>query len=1258
MTLATLVNATDLVQWANRRDAQDTLPQVIRRLVHATVDRVFRAEFRAGEGVQFGGWDGIVESERGNAFVPDGTSAWEVGVGLDVKAKADGDYKKRTAEPLGITPSQSTFVFVTPRRWRDKHQWENDRRGDGTWHDVRAYDADDLEHWLDTAPAVHVWISILVGRHPQAAEDLSTYWDNWSAATNPPTSPDLVLAGRQPILEHVHAWLEPPTAPLVLRGESRAEAIAVFAAAIQKLAPDRREGVLSRVVLVHDLPSWNQLTVSDGRLALIAGFDCDSVAIGRAIQKKHSLVLPLGHADTLSSQALDIPRLSGQGVGKILVENGVAEDKARDLAALARRSLTTLRRKLAVLPEIEQPAWSYPERARSLLPALLAGRWSSDTEADRQALATLAGTTYNQVNSDFVRWSNENDPPVRCTGTTWYLTSEEDAWSLLGRFLTIEDLNRFQQIAIDALGPPDPSFDLPDDKRWMAGVIGPRPSHSGLLRSGIAHTLAILGARGNGIRITGGSTLESFSRRPVVKLLDTSDWKVWASLPLELLAEAAPDEFLNAVDSGVTGDQPFLLGLFRDKDADLFSSAPHTGLLFALEALAWSRDYLARTATALARLASIDPGGSWANRPLASLRSVFLLWSPQTTGTLAERFAAIDLIRQREPDIAWKVMRSILPQHMDSSHPTARPRWREWGFTKDVRITAIEQAQGIHELVGRMLHDVGIDGTRWSDLIESLSQLPRDQYDAVVTKLECLELQQLSTTDAAVLWNALRTLVSRHRSHADADWAFPKSEVDRLAGALARLEPQDPLLRCVWLFSDNPALPEGCEEDWHEYQRLIAERQCDAVEILHRQRNLSFVSELVQKCDRPGLIGAALARSSCSDVVADDLLREYLCAAEQRHRQFVAGFIDTKVHIAGIPWAQQKLAAMLPAWSPTERAMFCACLSFEASTWALVEAMDETTISEYWRTVSPFYVKPEGVEVAAQRLLDHARPTVAADLLQHHLRKASVSVALVASVLEGLVGGLADAGEQRHLSAYDLSDLLTYVSASNEIEETRIAKLEWAFLPAIGRHHYKPKILLQEMARSPEFFAQVIALVYRAEGEETRESSNDDKARWERAYELLQSWRWRPLPGNPESAEIDPTALREWVLKARELLRTQGRLAIGDNTIGEILSGAGGGEDGVWPHPTVRDLVEELASQEFEQGLMIGVLNSGGLSWRNPNEGGTQERRTAAQYDRFAGTVNAKWPRTAAMLRGIRDHYLASADCEDQRAEIREDLLQ
>jgi transcriptional regulator with XRE-family HTH domain len=111
------VKARDLEQWSATRDAQEHLPELIRRLVYASTEQPTRIEMPGGEGVQRQGWDGIVQSPTASLFVPAGISAWEISVEQRPADKAERDFKKRNKGPLGLPPSEVTFVFVTSRKW-------------------------------------------------------------------------------------------------------------------------------------------------------------------------------------------------------------------------------------------------------------------------------------------------------------------------------------------------------------------------------------------------------------------------------------------------------------------------------------------------------------------------------------------------------------------------------------------------------------------------------------------------------------------------------------------------------------------------------------------------------------------------------------------------------------------------------------------------------------------------------------------------------------------------------------------------------------------------------------------------------------------------------------------------------------------------------------------------------------------------------------------------------------------------------------
>jgi hypothetical protein len=104
-----------------------------------------------------------------------------------------------------------------------------------------------------------------------------------------------------------------------------------------------------------------------------------------------------------------------------------------------------------VVPEVHQPQWATPSEAKAIIPALLAGTWSEESEGDRAVIATLGGAQYEEISRSLTRWANEDDPPVRRIANTWYLVSKEDAWLLLSVQITSQDLARFEEVATQVL---------------------------------------------------------------------------------------------------------------------------------------------------------------------------------------------------------------------------------------------------------------------------------------------------------------------------------------------------------------------------------------------------------------------------------------------------------------------------------------------------------------------------------------------------------------------------------------------------------------------------------------------------------------------------------------------------------------------------------------------------------------------------------------------------------------------------------------
>jgi len=1248
-----LVDATDLDQWANRRDAQGTLPKLIRRLVMETAPGVQQVSFRADEGVQLSGWDGVVVSKQDHAFVPAGISGWEISVNKDVEQKANEDYKKRTENPSGMDPKDATFIFVTLRRWPGKERWAQARLAEGKWHDIRAYDADDLETWLESAPCTHIWVSTLLGKRPPDAVDLETFWEDWSKSTHPPTPPSLVLAGRKDAVDRIHSWLHADPSPLALQAESREEAIAVFASALQTLPDEERDAATLRAAIIRSEDAWYHLATSRAPLILVIEFE-SSTAVTHAMRHGHWVLIPLGREHTASPKTVIVPSLSVKEATEALKEAGIPKDRARDLAALARRSLSAFRRKLALNPKIQQPTWARPEHGKALLPAMLAGAWNEECDGDREALATLGGTSYEEIRDTLVRWENESDSPVRRVGNVWYVVSREDAWRLLARYLVPDDLKRLKEVVLQVLGTPDPRFDLPESQRYMAQVLRKVTQWSSLLCRSFAEGLAVMATSSETARLPLTPSPADIAAIITDELLQraNTDWRIWASLSewgaLRLLAEAAPDVFLRAVDRGLSGEEPPILKLFAKDDADIFVSSPHTGLLWALETLAWSREHLGYASRLLAKLARMDPGGKLLNRPINSLRTIFLPYFPQTSASPEERLCVLDMLRREEPHIAWRLMVKLLPRPHDSTSPTAKPQWRKWEPDPQPEVSWNEYFEVIREIAMRLLEDAGKDGHRWKDLVEALPNLPLNLRNEVVKHLNGLDSATLTDEDRSVVWHTLRQLLSRHRSHPDAKWALPAEELQQLNSIMQRFEPDSLQQRFGWLFGHHVELPEGRDADWEAYVKKINQRRIEAINRVYKEGGLAALLSLAEVAERPDSVGFAFAQIDAEESEEDSVLSTYLAADNLRHAEFARGFACGRIFKQGLKWAEGKLKEVGQCWTSEQQAELLACLPTDPETWELARSLGTETERCYWQLVQPYGINEAYVEQAARCFLKYNRPHAAVRLLAHH---SSASPLLIADALEALLNS--PPPKQKQLAGYELGELLDRLQASEEIERSRVAKLEWAFLPLL-RHHRRPRILHEELAKNPKFFVEVVSLVYRAEGEEPAPISEEDQVRARLGYELLNSWR--SIPGDCSDDTVDAEKLSAWVKQARELLKAKGRRKIGDVIIGQMLSGSPLGSDGVWPHEAVRDLIEEIASDDLERGIEVGLYNSRGVVTKAPYEGGSQERQIASRYERDAQAVANQWPRTAAMLRRIAAKYRAEAKREDRTAELEQEL--
>ncbi|NUU61115.1 hypothetical protein [Paenibacillus agri] len=1263
MTTGWEVSAQNITNWAdnNRRQAQDTLPLLVKKLITAS-SKPESLSFPSGDSVLVGGWDGFLEVENGNQYIPKGTSVWEFGTTSGVGTKANDDYNKRTADSLGLEKSETTFLFVTTRVWRDRDDWVSQKQQQGQWKQVIGLNADDLASWLELCPAVHRWFARFIGKRPSGTWDIDQAWNNWSCATEINTNSELVIAGRSKECQKLINTLAEPPSVIRITSDSRDESYAFALATLKE-----NEDYKSRFVVVLEPNAWDILVENDSPLILLPFFK-ETRTFAAAITQGHYVILPEASVQNSRSKIVVPLNKVDRNVQKdALIKMGLDNETAARVVETCRGNLKAIRRHEALIPlEMQTPSWARQgELIQPVLAILLAGTWRANNAADCNKLSELAGMPY----SEFEQYCNSlalaEDPPIRRIGNTWTCLSRQDAWTLLSQNINEAVIARFSQVTKDVLSEIDPRFEASPEDTWIAAIEGEKLQFSEELRLGLSEMINFLAVFGDtDCRNIGVTTVQDKMAYLVRQLLiDDKSSTRWYSLRevLTFLAEAAPITFLEAIEVDLRNGDPAIKSLFRE---NFMIGASQANLLWALEIVSWNLECFSRTVRLLAKLDVLDPGGKYNNRPISSLREIFLGWLPQTTASLDIRLQVIDMLIRLEPITAWKLLLLLLPNPGEISSSIARPKKRQWDAGWLKRATIADRERHVEEITKRILANANIDNNlRWKQVIEVLPKLPPLCIEMTVSELEKLKPIDFISDALLEISDKLREMISRHRKFTEALWALPETILARLQTVYERFASNDIVSINMYLFNEYYPLLINSEpmKDYEKSRQKIEEFRIQALEQIWASEGWVGIERLLTEASLPSIVGSVLAKTIYSDVVEDQVL-ELLSTSDDKFGKFAYSFSAHKSYVIE-GWVGKIQLNKKESWDIEKWTAFSLTLEFGAEVFALLDELGEAISNRYWNLISNFHLDEKDFEYGEwiiRKLIECNRPLAALDAIHRFMRtigtKITISSELIAEALEltATDKGTAENTAYFNQISYEIAQLFVNLQNSGDLQEGRMAKLEWMYMPLFEHREIRPQTLIKAALNEPGAFVQLMRMLYRSEPEIEDEneglSSETVTQMAKSAYMLLNMIT--TVPGQKDN-EIDSVMLRDWGEQVRRLANIYNRSAVVDSRIGGVLVHSPIGSDGIWPHESVRDLFEYFESDVIERGFIIGQFNQRGFTSRSIGEGGQQERELAANYEGQAAALQFVWPRTAAVLRQISQGYVRDAAWEDVEAELR-----
>jgi len=1182
------ITALHLTRFAAERRCEEILPEIIRKLIIASCEDFPNLDLPIGDSVSKPGWDGSCISPKAGLLVPKGQSFWELGRTKNYAAKFKADFDKRDKETKVAVKKKSVFVFVTPWKWSrpDKTAFLEKVNQDSDWKEVRIYDADNLELWLEKCPSVGIWLARELDIFTHEVSSAKDYWKEFTHLKDYTLDADFVLCKRELQKKLVSGFFVGDPHFKELQASSTQEG-AIFVIASMLGGNDKeRESFLSKTVIVEDKKALKQLLLMhSGLFVIFLGAETD-VDFSADVNGNHVISI-VNFLFRLGNSGISLPIPKTGDFAEQLGKLGYGHRDTYTLAAQCGRSLTVLKRMLT--DRAGRTNWSLLPSVTELLPLFFVQKMDDELEGDREVIGMLYPGGYQQYKSLMKRWSLLEDRPVSQTINHWQVVSAFDLLFVLGKYITEEDLHLFALVIKTVCEEINPALELDRKSRFAAVLYNKKSRYSSRLKKGIIETLALIAVYGGEAGINAGVQLEAWAHRIVMELLGNSELEHWQTIEsrIDLLAETSPIAFLNAIEALVKKYPERITALFDDSDFDMFSPIYFTHILYALELIAWDPKFLARVSSLLADLTVLDQGKTTSNRAFNTLKAIFLWWMPQTYASFDQRKQVLTMLSDKKPVVAFRLLKELSPNISNVGNFSHKPVWR----LRDESVKAItnqEYFDGLEFTCATMIKMAGADCGRWLTLLNLV-----DDYSGNLRKmiLDAAEIAVFANEGKDELRASLKKLIDIHAdSTGKKAWNLKKTDLDRLVAIYEQLIAND-VDRYSWCFDVESV--ENRRSSKLSYDKLIEvtrKKRREALIKMLASCGLDAILEMANKVEYPFYLGQSLAGLEGLD---EDKILSKIDSGGKLEKLFF-GFVGESHQLFGLGWVNTRLEKYKALYPDEILVYFYLSIEGGPELWDLLDQGDPQMKDIYWTQVNskswPWFHKDHHERFVAH-LIEYNRFATAINSM-HDVGR--VSDHLIIEVMKGYLSDKNKEDVKIHSGSYMFGKLMEKLVKNGTSREILVS-LQWQYFRVLRqeRNPILVSALYEDLSQDPSKFAQLVYFKRKPdEGDFEEEFAQAGKdsvmGRGQNADEVLE--KWRKLPGMDDEYNCDFDVLRSYFSKALALCAEKNRRNGALYEFGELL-GRGRFTTEQWPHPKVCDILEEYDEEELCRGFDIGYQN-------------------------------------------------------------------
>lgn len=1202
------VTSTDLDQWANHtKEGSPLLPELILKLIQSSTNSFERLYFPVGDATYLPGWDGILQTCDRVDLVPPGTSLWEMGVDKGINAKINSDFNKRLNDPLGYNRDDSTFVFVTPRRWVGADKWL--RKHTGQWGKIVIYTAVELETWIEQHPSVGLWfaekIGVLSSKYGVVTPD--TYWEKWSKGNKYSLPYEIVLSGRINEENAIAQVCSHPSS-LVLSSTTQEECIAFAVASI--FNNEKLKNVWSRVIVANDEMAYNDLVDNYKSLIIITNVKHN---IQYAIERDHSVIVATTPEDQVPG-ACKLPILERSGFVSALERCGKTISAANKLAKITSNDVNVLRRLEGF--NIEKPQWSNPKDLSILLPALLVGKWECEVPGDREIIERLSGKEYETYELQLKGYLLQSNTPFIQIGNQWRVRSTEEAIVHSKTCITHALLDKLSQLCCDLVSDDDNKF----SDNIKKGVYGSLIFISKYVDSGwTEQTLRKM--------MSGWSIKRLFRNR----------------FFLSAFAEISPDVFLEFID-GLSDDILYKMFASGEKDSIYgYGESFYPELLWALEKLAWEEEYFLRVVQLLVRFYEYNISYKLTNCPLDSLLPLFRFYVPQTFVSTSSRIEVLKKLGNTNERTTYQLCYKILHSLDDKTlFFSSSPRFCLTDRVED-RSFSWDDVNTVNSI---MLECCSFTEKELAELVD----LSFNSHMVFCRKsiLHTIRLNAPKPDYSGIIVQELRNHITHHRQYPDATWSLSDSILVEYESLLRDIESPDLIEKNLWLFNDHYAqLPQPMKKNHQDvYDDMVNTRIMTLISIRDNLK-MTGIWKLVTAAKCPESIAFPLSK-----IFGFDLIDE-VCAKYQEgiiNESFFKSYCRSL-----FTENKTKYLAMINQLNIDDKQLVqCLCApGYCEDLHHLARQKGEHIYKMYWSCVDV----NEHSSLNCRQQLD--------GLLQAKRFTSAICLSWIQK--DTLL--LTDIEKLRILRSYfskeniEPENMFSLIDAVNVLEELDksalpevekdLARLEFSLYDA---HQYRidwPKTkLIRKITHEPESLFNLVMLAYKPDDSIEKVTENSPNSPEFKTYLTAKSILFSDdlVPCLNNDGKIDEEELYNFIFSLQKLAAENNRTKYIDYIIGDLLGNIPRNED--YPQVRLCEIVEELKSDKVDSRIQTKIYNSRGVVCKSFKEGGGQEKSLVETFNSFREKTKVFYPRMTKIFDYFIREYSRQATHEDESAEL------